>query len=271
MDECMPHYYKITDGHGQGAEKIMRAEAVFLQGDFADAQIELESAYARIQDNGQDNMALCCDFLAWRMSLCVEMEQRSTFAERYEELLKHHNVAWINIWSATCAYYYALRGEPEQIPEMFRNHQLSSIHILAPGRPMIELIENQVYLAQGAYAKVIGRGDGLLALCEGMHYALVALHLRIQIAAAYEMLGKEREAEKWFAAALQDALPDGFLLPFVENYSYLKDLLERNQGRERAFTERVTELGREYEARRKKLALRGGAPGGLCFPDSPGI
>ena len=27
MDECMPHYYKITDGHGQGAEKIMRAEA----------------------------------------------------------------------------------------------------------------------------------------------------------------------------------------------------------------------------------------------------
>ena len=74
MDECMPHYYKITDGHGQGAEKIMRAEAVFLQGDFADAQIELESAYARIQDNGQENMALCCDFLAWRMSLCVEME-----------------------------------------------------------------------------------------------------------------------------------------------------------------------------------------------------
>ena len=26
MDECMPHYYKITDSHGQGAEKIMRSE-----------------------------------------------------------------------------------------------------------------------------------------------------------------------------------------------------------------------------------------------------
>lgn len=26
MDECMPHYYKITGNHGQGAEKIMQAE-----------------------------------------------------------------------------------------------------------------------------------------------------------------------------------------------------------------------------------------------------
>mgnify|MGYP007110189883 CR=1 FL=1 len=27
MDECMPHYYQITEGHGQGAEKIMRLYA----------------------------------------------------------------------------------------------------------------------------------------------------------------------------------------------------------------------------------------------------
>ena len=32
----------------------------------------------------------------------------------------------------------------------------SPINFLAPGKPMMELIENQVYLAQGAYAKVIG-------------------------------------------------------------------------------------------------------------------
>ncbi len=64
MDECMPHYYKITDGHGQGAETIMRAEAPLMQGRFTDAQIALERAYAQIEGNGQENMALCCDFLA---------------------------------------------------------------------------------------------------------------------------------------------------------------------------------------------------------------
>lgn len=34
MNECMPHYYRITQGHGQGAELLMNAEAAFMQGNF---------------------------------------------------------------------------------------------------------------------------------------------------------------------------------------------------------------------------------------------
>ena len=225
MDECMPHYYKITDGHGQGAETIMRAEAAFMQGRFTDAHIELEHAYAQIEGNGQVNMALCCDFLAWRLSLCTDVEHRYSFEERRIELLRHHNATWLNIWSATSAYYHALLGETDKIPSVFAEHQLSTIHFLAPGKPMMELIENQVYLAQGAYTKVIGRSEGQLAVCEAMHYALVALHIRIQTAAAYEMLGKSEEAHAWLARALSDAEPDGFVMPFVENYDRLQSIL----------------------------------------------
>ena len=195
MEECMPHYYKITNGHGQGAEKIMSAEAYFLQGKFTDAQIALEQAYAQIEGNGQENIALCCDFLARRLSLCIETEERASFAARRAYLLKQHNTAWLNIFNATAAYYYALLGETEEIPEIFRTHTLFSVNILVPGKPMIEMVENQVYLAQGAYAKVIGRSEGLLAACAGLQYALVALHLRIQTAAAYAMLGKTEEAQ----------------------------------------------------------------------------
>ena len=92
---------------------------------------------------------------------------------------------------------------------------------------MMEMIENQVYLAQGAFAKVIGRCEGQLAVCEAMHYALVALHIRIQTAAAYEMLGKSEEAHEWLSRALSDAAPDGFVMPFVENYDLLKPMLAR--------------------------------------------
>ena len=95
----------------------------------------------------------------------------------------------LSLWNAVSAYCHALSGEMEKIPEVFAEHRHASVSILAPGRPMIEMIENQVYLAQGAYAKVIGRSEGLLALCEGMHYALVALHVRLQTASAYERLG----------------------------------------------------------------------------------
>ena len=143
------------------------------------------------------------------------------------ELLRHHNAAWINIWTATSAYYHALVGEMERIPAVFAEHQLSTINFLAPGKPMMEMIENQVYLAQGAYTKVIGRSEGQLAVCEAMHYALVTLHIRIQTAAAYEMLGKSEEAHEWLLRALSDAAPDGFVMPFVENYDRLQPILAR--------------------------------------------
>ena len=227
MDECMPHYYQVTNHHGQGAETIMRAEALFCQGRFTDAHIELERAYAQVKDNGQVNMALCCDFLSRRLSRYTDVEQRYTFAERYAELLRYHDAAWINLWSATSAYYHALRGETDKIPEIFSQHRLSTVNMLAPGKPMMEMIENQVYLAQGAYAKVIGRSAELLAVCEAMHYALVALHLRIQTAAAYEKLGKTEEARAWLEKALSDAAPDGLVMPFLENYDYIRPLLAR--------------------------------------------
>ena len=227
MDECMPHYYRITGNHGQGAETIMRAEAAYMQGRFTDAHIELERAYAQIEGNGQVNMGLCCDFLAWRLSLFMDMEERYTLEARYAELLRYHDASWINIWTATSAYYHALRGECAQIPAIFARHRLSDINMLAPGRPMMDMIENQVYLAQEAYAKVIARSEELLAVCGAMHYALVALHIRIQTAIAYEQLGKTEEAHVFLARALADAAPDGFVMPFVENFQLLRPMLSR--------------------------------------------
>ena len=252
MDACMPHYYKITDNHGQGAQTIMRAEARFCQGRFTDAHIELERAYTQIWGNGQENMALCCDFLALRLSLWADVELRYSPDARYAMLLRHHNTAWIHIWNAAVAYYHALRGETDKIPELYAQHRLSAVNTLAPGKPMIEMIENQVYLAQGAYARVIGRSGALLSMCEGMHYALVGLHVRIQTAAAYARLGKHKDARAWLIQALSDAIPDGLILPFAENYDYLESLLAREPQDKRIA--KIAELGSASRQRREKAS-----------------
>ena len=255
MDECMPHYYKITGGHGRGAERIMAAEAAYMQGRFTDAHIALESAYAQIEGNGQVNMALCCDFLAWRLALHTDAALRCTPEARRAELLRQHNASWLQLWNGVSAYCHAVRGETERIPVVFARHRLAEVNTLAPGRPMVEMIENQVYLAQGAYAKVIGRGAELLAVCGGMHYALVALHLRIQTAAAYAQLGKREESRAWLAEALADAAPDGFVMPFVENYDALASLLAEQK--DCPLTARIEALG---QAARRRLAVENRPP-----------
>ena len=220
MHECMPHYYRITNGHGLGAELVMDAEASFMQGKLREAEIGLERARAAIAGSGQENMALCCDFLELRL-LRSGGRRRLDVKARAEALLARHDVVLLNMFESILAYYYALLQEAEKIPDVFRLHRLDTVNYFAPGKPMMELIENQVYLAQGEFPRVIGRSEPLLSVCESLHYALVALHIRLQTASAYEALGNRAMARKLLVRALEDAEPDGFVLPFAENAPYL--------------------------------------------------
>lgn len=226
MNECMPHYYKITSGHGEGAELLMSAEAAFMQGRLTDARIGLEHAFSRIADNGQRNISLCCDFLDLRLSLCEGSGTLQDPGEKRPKLIAHHNMMWLNIFDSSYAYYFALLGDTDRVPEIFREHQLKTVSFLSPCKPMMEMIENQVLLAQSGYAKVIGRSEKLISLCENHSYSLVKLHIMIQTTAAYEMLGKREDAAAMLDCALSDARPDDLIMPFVENYRYLGELLD---------------------------------------------
>lgn len=245
MDDCMPHYYKITGGHGMGAQRIMEGEAALAQGRLNDAAIALERARADIRGSGQENMALCCDFLEMRMALAAGKAPETDLRRRREQLLGRHNAMWLHIFDSSSAWCLALLGQEESIPSLFREHRLDTVNFLGPCVPMMRMIENQVFLAQGAYARVIGGSEGLLALCRGMHYALVELYVLTQTAAAYERLGKRREAAALVRKAADMAWPDGLVLPFAACYRYLRELLPEygTLGREAAELSRVLENG----------------------------
>lgn len=245
MERCMPYYYKITADHGIGADRLMRAEAAFTRGQFGDAMIALERTYAQTDDSGQENIALCGDFLSLRLSLFGQGSPRYTPQNRLAMLLRQHNAPWVRFWSSCCAYYYALLGQEKAIPDPFRLHQLQFMNFLAPGRPMILMIENQVYLTQAAWAKVIGRSEKLLAGADTFHYSLVSLYLRIQTAAAYAMMGKQPEAAALLRQTLQQAKLDGLVLPFAENYRYIKPLVQALP--QDAFTGQICALGEALE------------------------
>lgn len=256
MHECMPHYYRITNGHELGAELVMDAEASFMQGKLHEAEIGLARARAAIAGSGQENMALCCDFLELRL-LGSGGRRRLDVKARAEALLARHDVVLLNMFESILAYYYALLQEAEKIPDVFRLHRLDTVNYFAPGKPMMELIENQVYLAQGEFPRVIGRSEPLLSGCESLHYALVALHIRLQTASAYEALGNRAMARKLLVRALEDAEPDGFVLPFAENAPYLMNHYSAlSRELETPFAASVCELSERWLSRQQTSGSR---------------
>lgn len=126
---------------------------------------------------------------------------------------------------------------------------------------MMELIENQVYLEQEKYTKVIGRSEKLLEMCRKLHYELVWIYVQIQTAAAYEKLGKRITARPILKNALEEAKPDGFVIPFAENYRYLGRLLDSLTGDAAGdFLYKIIEIGRKLEERCKILKGANGYP-----------
>lgn len=210
MYECMPHYYKITNGHGRGAELLMDAEAAYLQGAWEKAAVLLERA--RADAAGQENMTLCCDFLALRLALCGKGKEGYDFAAKRAALLQKHDGVQVHLLESIAAYFYALQG--------------------------------------------------LLRRCEAMHYGLVGLQTRIQLAAAQLRFGQRADARAALAAALLDAVQDDFWVLFVEQYPALAPLLEgedwaANEPRLGPFVARILPAGRAFAAR---LGLRAPAP-----------
>ena len=261
MRRYVPYYAETTNGHGRCTDCIMAGEAALLRGNFADAEIELERAYAQCEDGGRIHLILCCDFLALRLYLCGYGTLRYSPEERHEHLHQLHNLSWMKLWAGCFSYYYALLGNKARISAPFREHHLSELNLLAPSKPMMDMIENQVLLLQGAWSKVVARSTGQLQACEGFHYALVALYVRIQTAAAYAMLKKQDEAEALLTRALQDAALDGLALPFAENYRLLAPLLQRRP--QDAFLNQITLLGGQLAQSIARLQRKGACPAAL--------
>lgn len=66
------------------------------------------------------------------------------------------------------------------------------------------------------------------------------------------MLGKHDEARELLARAISDAEADDFVMPFAENFRYLRPLLSERLHSD--FTARISELGEAMERRLNKNA-----------------
>ena len=262
MHESMPYYYQVTREHGAGAEQIMEAEAAYLQGRFAEAQTALERTRYRAEERGQAYILQCCAMLALRLHLAAAGgAEPPDAAEARAALLPRRDATLLLTFDAARAYYAALCGAEEQIPPSFAQHTLADARMLDVAKPMLGMVETQVWLAQGAWRRAVAQAEALLAPCQTLHYALVRLHLLIQLAAAYARLDDRAAADAHLRQALAEAEPDGLVMPFAENYRDLRPVLD-GLAADSVFLREIRTHGAAMESRISALRHGGGEPDG---------
>ena len=223
MRDCMPYYYKVTDGHGSGAEHSMQCETDLLRGRLTEAEIGCHLARDAALARGQYSILLTAEFTALRLAqLCGEAPD-AALARLRQTLKENRQFLLLRSLDLCIAWLDAQRSRADADAWFMAPEADASF--LDPVLPMLRTVQNEVLLASGAYTKLLARRDACAALSEAAHTTLAQLYLHIQLACAENRLGRTDAARRELDAALVLAVPDGLYLPFAEHAADLGPLL----------------------------------------------
>ena len=226
MQECMPYYYQLTGGHGNGAEHAMLTETELMRGGFTNARIEYHLAYHAAMRKKQVNVLIAAEFAAMRLDLFEgnlaaarqRLEGLRQSIREEETFILMPTVDLCQAWLAT------MLGRPELIPAWITEPNAAQT-LMAVVAASFWTIYNQVMLAQGDYAQAAACAARTLELCRDNHRALGMLYAQIHLAVAYDQLGKSGEAMELLHQALDMAVPDRLRLPFAESGRLVRPIL----------------------------------------------
>ncbi|WP_027399889.1 helix-turn-helix transcriptional regulator [Anaerovorax odorimutans] len=257
MQECMPYFYKLSDGHGSGAEHGFYADLCYERGIFTDADIFNRKARAAAKRKNQFSIMIDCDFLSIRLALfkgdSVTMEK--LLAESQEWLRQERQYTLLSTLDMCQGFIYAQLGHSDDAPEWFREGRLSEALVMFPATPMLLTFYNQLLLAKKQWTEVIARREECEELYSVYNNVLCEIWLHIQLASAYSALSCSREAKNELNIALDMALPDGIVMPFAENYCYISKELATLQ-KSGIYTDeirKIISLGRQFNIGKRKI------------------
>lgn len=227
MDECMPYYYRLSRGHGTGAELIMRAEAHLHRGETDDAEILCHRAIFTADSKRQNSIAQCGVFTLARLALLhgdreLLEDSRATLRDRSyrntEDLCRY-------TYDLANGYLSLLLGNPEAVAPWLAEGKIDDRRLVIMSQPFAHIIYGRVLLEKKEYKKLLGMGGYVMGISSIFPNLLPQLYMKIYMAQAYLVLGKPKEAKENLRDALAIALPDRMFLPFAENYEGIKKLL----------------------------------------------
>ncbi|NLV22743.1 MAG: helix-turn-helix transcriptional regulator [Syntrophomonadaceae bacterium] len=223
LEEYITIYSRLTNGHGSGADVLLRAELAYQRGNLSDAEILAYKA-AFLAESKQQSVVLLgasillahvalhkADTVGWERAI-ASMERAASFDRQDTTIIR----SLLDI----------IRGV---LQNEFQNHMSIADWLqnadfaerrLSPAMALIGLFVHLRFLMhQGEYARVIGTlqairpADGLLS----PYGDLFACFL---MAISQMALGNRAQAAAFVEQAAQKALPDGLISPFA-SYSQL--------------------------------------------------
>ncbi|MGI6734380.1 MAG: hypothetical protein ACOX4J_09505 [Anaerovoracaceae bacterium] len=256
MDQCMPIYYRLTGGHGRGAEHMMRAEALFMSGELESAEILCHKVLSVAGDHCQSSIIQCALFHLARIALMRGEETRlSTIVGLMEEHGRQNTEDLCRFTLDLSKSFLGLHiGRRDWISPWLETGDFGK-RLAIMTVPFAHIIHGIALLKQKDFPRMLGVGEVYLNAASIFPNLLPQVYILIYMSLASEGMGLGDQAEKLLKQALEIAIPDRIYMPFAENGEALEGILrrvEKNVESSRRFSDSVANLcgeGKPFSAR----------------------
>jgi LuxR family maltose regulon positive regulatory protein len=229
MRESMPPYYLLTSGHGAGAEHLFDSEAMYLKGDFRGASIACYKAEAAAAERGQTGNLICAGFLRLRLAVATGDRQGVSggLQAMREAVTRSQDYFLLRTVGLCAGWLHATLGEGSLIPAWVgpEADPARDNHMYSFAKGSWYQVYGLSLLLSKNYQKVAGVFSHILESGVFSKHTLFSIYANVFLAAAYHGQDERKLAIAHIRAALDAALPDSVLMPFVENNAYIRPVL----------------------------------------------
>ncbi len=254
LDQMMPNYYKLTGGDFKGMEALMRAEAMFCQGNIKDAKMLCEKAKYMAESRAQTNVYISILLLQARIAVFdADYERINGYIQSISELAQNENRYMLVYMSDLCqSYIFSIFNELDDITSWLKdsNSIESRASILNLG--YANIIYARYLLGSGQYDKLLAIGGQMLDIAGIFSNVMYKIYTYIFMAIAKYRNEDTEKAMEFMAEALKLAVEDNLVMLFVEQFASIDRLVDRIYLQKDAeaykdFIDRVKSLVKKYD------------------------
>lgn len=229
MDEMMPDYYRITEGNSKGMEALMRAEALFNQGNLNDADILCEKAKYMAESRMQTSIYLSALLIQSRISLVhADYEKLHRYLDEMSNIVEQENRYDLCKMLDLCqSFIYVTLEEIEKLPAWLMDSARIEAKASILNLGYANLIYGRYLLINAEYNKLLAISGQMLEIAGIFSNVMYKIYTYIYIAIAKYKTRKPDKAVEFLIEAVKLAYEDKIVMPFVEHNATIEQLLEK--------------------------------------------
>ena len=228
LEKVMPNYYMLTEGNSKGIESIMKAEALFEQGNLDDAYILSEKAKYMAESRNQIEVLVLVELLKARISLMrAEFDGVNSYLNNMTEMMEsneENNHVLIDMCKGMISIMYE---NVDGVPEWLKDSQTIESKVSIVWLGYANVIYGRYLLVTGDYNKLLAISGQMLDIAGIFSNVMYKIHTYIYIALANYYLEKKDKAINMLEQAILLAYKDNIVMPFVSMNAELENLIAK--------------------------------------------